>query len=156
MVYESTYLAHHGVMGMKWGVRRYRNEDGTLTERGKKHYAKKGTSEDQIRQDYLKSKKLRQLSTREIQEMNNRQQAINQHQQLNPGLGKKILKGLATGTAVAGAVTIFATKVNTLRDKNGQTAKLVRDGKAAAKRAWDNRELAGAYIHAAGEMLRGK
>lgn len=34
-----TYLAHHGILGMKWGIRRYQNEDGTLTEAGKKHYA---------------------------------------------------------------------------------------------------------------------
>lgn len=32
------YLAHHGIKGMKWGVRRYRNEDGTLTAAGKKRY----------------------------------------------------------------------------------------------------------------------
>ena len=29
------YLAHHGIKGQKWGVRRYQNEDGTLTEEGK-------------------------------------------------------------------------------------------------------------------------
>lgn len=33
------YLAHHGIKGMKWGIRRFRNEDGTLTEAGKKRYA---------------------------------------------------------------------------------------------------------------------
>lgn len=28
-------LTHHGVLGQKWGVRRYQNEDGTLTSAGK-------------------------------------------------------------------------------------------------------------------------
>lgn len=37
MGYDS-YLYHHGVVGMKWGVRRYQNKDGTLTPSGKKRY----------------------------------------------------------------------------------------------------------------------
>ena len=31
-------LAHFGIRGMKWGVRRFENADGTLTEAGKKRY----------------------------------------------------------------------------------------------------------------------
>ena len=34
------YLSHHGVLGQKWGIRRYQNADGTLTDSGKKHYIK--------------------------------------------------------------------------------------------------------------------
>lgn len=34
----NTYLMHHGIQGQKWGVRRYQNPDGTLTEEGKKKY----------------------------------------------------------------------------------------------------------------------
>lgn len=33
-------LFHHGKKGQKWGVRRYQNEDGSLTEAGKKRYAR--------------------------------------------------------------------------------------------------------------------
>ena len=35
---ESTELMHYGVKGMKWGVRRYQNKDGSLTNAGKKRY----------------------------------------------------------------------------------------------------------------------
>lgn len=33
-------LVHHGILGQKWGIRRYQNKDGTLTEAGKKRYYK--------------------------------------------------------------------------------------------------------------------
>lgn len=32
------FLSHHGIKGQHWGLRRYQNEDGTLTEEGKRHY----------------------------------------------------------------------------------------------------------------------
>lgn len=40
------YICHSGIKGMKWGVRRYQNEDGTLTDEGKERYYKtpEGTS----------------------------------------------------------------------------------------------------------------
>ena len=36
--YYESELYHHGIKGQKWGIRRYQNEDGTLTELGKKRY----------------------------------------------------------------------------------------------------------------------
>lgn len=38
-IVKHTALAHHGIKGMKWGVRRYQNEDGSYTEAGKKRYS---------------------------------------------------------------------------------------------------------------------
>jgi len=41
-MYNDLYLAHHGVKGQKWGVRRYQNSDGSLTSEGKKRYGRYG------------------------------------------------------------------------------------------------------------------
>ena len=37
MIYAD-YLKHHGIKGQKWGIRRYQNEDGSLTSEGKERY----------------------------------------------------------------------------------------------------------------------
>lgn len=41
--FRSYELYHHGIKGQKWGIRRYQNVDGSLTEEGKKRYS--GSSE---------------------------------------------------------------------------------------------------------------
>ena len=38
-------LYHHGIKGQKWGIRRYQNEDGSLTAEGIKRYGKGGLGE---------------------------------------------------------------------------------------------------------------
>lgn len=40
------YLIHHGILGQKWGVRRYQNEDGSLTTAGKSRYSVEQSNRD--------------------------------------------------------------------------------------------------------------
>lgn len=78
-------LYHHGIKGQRWGVRRYQNEDGTLTEAGKKRYdrdvrennAKKkdnrmkidGPDPDRwVKEDLTRTKKLVDSSSNAIKE----------------------------------------------------------------------------------------
>lgn len=37
-MYYTTKLYHHGILGQKWGVRRFQNEDGSLTDDGRRRY----------------------------------------------------------------------------------------------------------------------
>lgn len=46
-------LAHHGIKGQRWGVRRFQNEDGSLKSAGKKRY---GDGEESKSSDSNKSK----------------------------------------------------------------------------------------------------
>lgn len=39
--YSEDDIEHHGILGMKWGIRRYQNKDGSLTSAGKARYGDK-------------------------------------------------------------------------------------------------------------------
>lgn len=56
-------LQHHGIKGQKWGVRRYQNEDGSLTAKGKQRY---GTKENFEREYPQESKKKMKKAKQEV------------------------------------------------------------------------------------------
>jgi hypothetical protein len=58
-IYNSNELYHHGIRGMKWGVRRFQNKDGSLTAAGEKRRAK---LESELKQ--LKGNKKRGTNTK--------------------------------------------------------------------------------------------
>jgi hypothetical protein len=62
-------LQHWGILGMKWGVRRYRNYDGTLTDTGKKRYDNGKVSRHQAKE--LKKKGWKNPSEMSLDQIRN-------------------------------------------------------------------------------------
>lgn len=62
---ENNELYHWGVKGMKWGVRRYQNKDGSLTESGQKRYNREADKNeyDQLRDDGVRFKQTKKGKT---------------------------------------------------------------------------------------------
>ena len=64
ILYSESYLAHHGILGQKWGVRRFQNADGSYTNAGKDRYgrSRKQANLEKDSKSYAAAKKANQTA----------------------------------------------------------------------------------------------
>ena len=110
-------LYHYGILGMRWGVRRFQRKNGRLTPRGRK----RKMSQDAIDAKKLKKKKLYEMSNDEIKTLNKRKELENNYKRLNKGQ-------IAKGMAIVGSTAAFTASLITIKNN---TPQLIKSGKNA-------------------------
>lgn len=128
---EKIYLAHHGIQGQKWGVRRYQNEDGTLTDAGKKRlgFGKKNQKEKDILKNwdnmsyqeqnkYLKEYKRKAEITKSISDTIQKKSDINKNTQ---PFVKRYLKTIIAATAGAALISYGKNFISNIGKIAGET-----------------------------------
>jgi hypothetical protein len=81
---QSPELYHYGILGMKWGIRRYQNEDGSLTPAGRKRYGSKEVAEV--------DKKMQEISQKNLKARYDFKYAINRKENDRKALADEMLK----------------------------------------------------------------
>lgn len=115
-------LMHYGIKGMKWGVRRYQNKDGTLTAAGKKREREqtRGWSKEAKEARRIKRKSVNQMTNKELQTLNRRMELESNYKRLNPSAAQR-------GLAYVGAAAAAIGTVNTLVKNSDRIAKFGRN-----------------------------
>lgn len=107
---ENNSLSHYGIRGMRWGVRRYQNSDGTYTSIGKKRKLQETAHEDYINAHSKKS--VKSMSNAELKARNNRLQMEQQYANLTrkTSSGKKAVQMFIKGAGLlSGAMAAYGT-----------------------------------------------
>lgn len=110
-------LIHYGILGMKWGVRRYQNKDGSLTSAGKKRYGNNDDIKDsqQKNTEEPKKKSVKDMSDEELRREINRMQLEQSYLRMT---GQNIEKGKSAVEIALGKMK--ESFVSTVAQKSGQ------------------------------------
>lgn len=139
-MWEYSYeLYHHGIIGQRWGVRRYQNEDGSLTPEGRRRYRKDRSDLSGMTDDDL-----RKMANRNNLEANYLRSVYNKKNIYETNKKKSHLKtagALILTSALIPAITAYSKELAKNAATKGPNSVLAQDIRRARKSINESKKI---------------
>lgn len=149
------FIAHHGILGQRWGIRRYQNKDGSLTAAGRRHWDQLDRkTKAKIKDNLIKSSNVKVLQAHQKyltpNELRKATERLAANKRVSDFKEEEIQRGMQRIAELGNRAMVVGNTVNNITQSYNKIAKVINSvsgkdlpiiGEAKAARKFSYEEL---------------